>query len=111
MATDAQIRRRVMRRVYTMYYMRLVSKPVPRAAIFAVLFFAMIGSISIVNVFANAINTSSLAGLFNFVVSAFANTSATVQFLAVALALWVGWFAFDTAQNLELVTLDPKEVA
>src|SRR5690348_5737838 len=99
MATDSQIRARVMRRVYLMYCTRQVCKPVPRTAIFAVLFLALIGSFSIVNVISNVLSTGGFEGFVNLFVDAFAHTSTVVRVLTVALVGWVGWFLVDTVKN------------
>ena len=110
MKTDAQIRKYVMRRVYFMYCTRAVCKPVPRTAIFAILFLALVGSVSIVNVFTNALSTEGVSGFMNFLVTAFIDTNVVVQTVSVALFAWIAWFAFDTAQNIETVVTNKEMV-
>ncbi len=102
--TDIRLRRRVMRRVYLTYCTRQVCKPVPRLVVLAVLLLALIGSVSVVNVIANALNTSGIAGLINFIFSAFLNTDGSVQLVAVLSASMIAWFAYDTAKRFDLVT-------
>lgn len=102
--TDIRLRRRVMRRVYLTYCTRQVCKPVPRLLVLGVLLLALVGSVSIVNVIANAFNTSGIAGFANFILAAFLNTDATVQLVAVLSAGMIAWFAYDTARRFELVT-------
>lgn len=110
MKTEAQMRKYVMRRVYLMYCTRAVCKPVPRAAIFAILLFGIVGSVSIANVIGNAASITEFSAFMRFIVAAFTNTSLTVQVLSIALAAWVAWFVVDTAQNVQLF-IEHKEVA
>lgn len=101
MKTEAQMRSFVMRRVYLTYCYRQVCKPVPRLAIFMVLGLALVGSVSIVNVVSNALNTTSVWGLANFAFIAFMSTDVVVQVLSVGLAAMIGWAALDTARKLQ----------
>lgn len=103
MKTDAHLRSKVMRRVYLMYCGRQICKPIPRLVIFGVLALALVGSVSIVNVIANALNTAGFAGLVTFALSAFTEAETTVKVVSIALAGMIGWAALDTARKIHIV--------
>ncbi len=111
MKTDAQMKNYVMRRVYVMYCARAVCKPVPRVVVLGVLVLALIGSVSIVNVIANALHTDGLYGLGVFVMEAFTHTTFTVQVVSAAIVAMIGWFAFDTARHIQITSMPPAHIA
>ncbi len=93
-----------MRRVYLMYCGRQVCKPIPRIIISLVLLLAIVGSVSILNIAANLLNTGSVTGLVRFLVTAFTEAEVLVQALALALVAMLGWAGMDIARNTKLVT-------
>lgn len=101
MKTDAQLRAAVMRRVYMMYYARAIAQPLPRLAVLTGLAFVFVGSVSIVNVVANAFNTQGVAGFLSFVVAAFLDTTPLVQTVSVAMAAMLAWFVVDSVKETE----------
>ena len=111
MKSDAQMRSYVMRRVYFMYCTRAVCKPIPRFMILGVLALALVGSVSIVNVVANALHANGVVGLLTFALSAFTDTSLVVQALTIGIAGLISWFVIDTARNIEMVVTPHTESA
>lgn len=111
MRTDDQMRKYVMRRVYFIYCTREVCKPIPRLAVFMVLALALVGSVSIANVVGNALNVHGALGFVSYIAYAFVSTSATVQVMTLALTALAAWFVYDTARNVQMVTLGQSDVA
>lgn len=101
MKTDEQIRRHVMRRVYALYYARLLKKPVTRLGAVGALGAVIASSVSVTNVVMNAFAVGGLTQLATFVAVAFVGTSLVVQSAAIALVAMVGWFAFDAFKRVE----------
>lgn len=111
MKTDAQIRARVMRRVYAMYWARELKKPAPRIAFVSALVLGLSGSVSIVNVAVNALSVAGAADLAAFFVAAFLGTTAAVQAMTVALVGSVGWFFLDAFRKVRSAIIPEQEVA
>lgn len=110
MKTEPQLRAYVMRRVYLMYYGRAISRPLPRLALLVGLALVFVGSVSVVNVVANALSTDGLYGFANFVIDAFVTTTPLVQLVSVGIAAMLAWFVVDTAKNIELVAAPTARV-
>ncbi|TAJ14598.1 hypothetical protein EPO56_02005 [Patescibacteria group bacterium] len=95
MASEQELRKRIMRSVYVMYVARqLTSMPVRIAAVLVFLF-ALISSVSLPNVIENALQVNGLLGLVRFSVVAFLSTTVTVQLTAIASTFIVGWSMVD----------------
>jgi hypothetical protein len=111
MKTDEQMRKYVMRRVYRMYYTRMLAKPATRVGVVGVLGATLFNSISISSVFANAVAVGGFTELATFVSVAFIGTTLVVQAVTVALLGMAGWFAFDTVKKIELYVAPKSETA
>jgi len=87
------IRRDVMRRVYVIFFLRTVVKPVVIKTAFASAgVFAVAALVSVHDVFKNMPSLAEFAAFVKFVFYAFVNTQFSVQALSVvlvALGLWV----------------------
>jgi hypothetical protein len=101
MKTDEQIRRHVMRRVYALYYARLLKKPATRLGAVGALGAVIASSVSVTSVAMNAFAVGGLAQLATFIAVAFVGTSLVVQASVLALVGMVGWFAFDAVKRVE----------
>lgn len=95
MNSEQELRKRIMRSVYTMYIVRkLTSVPVRIAAVLVFLL-AIISSVSLPNVIENALQVNGVIGLLRFSVVAFLSTTVTVQLTAIASTFIVGWSMVD----------------
>lgn len=89
-----------MRQVWGIYILRQLTSPALRLGALCVIAVALVSSVSIKNVLANAVATSGLSGLARFSLYAVLDTTVFVQillFLALALALWFTVDAVRTA--------------
>lgn len=109
MKTDEQIRSSVMRRVYAIYWTRQLARPAPRVIVLVVLGTALISTVSVVNVAANAFAVRGLGELARFAYAAFLNTTPFVQGLSGAIAAMLAWFSIDGVRQVRFV-LTPHEV-
>lgn len=85
-----------MRRVWGIYLMRQAGSPVLRIGALGVIALALVSSVSIKNVIANALSTSGVTGLARFSFTALADTSLVVQLLTILALALVAWFVADT---------------
>lgn len=111
MKTDEQIRKAVMRRVYTMYWTRELKKPAPRIAFVSVLVLGIAGSVSVANIALNALSVGGVADLVTFSVAAFVGTTVMVQVMTVALLGSVGWFIADAFHTVKDVIIPQQKTA
>ena len=100
------IRREVMRRVYVVFFLRKVAKPLAIKGAFAVGFVAYAAAlVSVRNVFWNMPSPAELLSFAKFIVSAFANTELAVQALTLGLAALAAFALLDLLRILRLFTL------
>ena len=99
MKTDLELRNSIMRRVWGIYLMRQLANPALRLVVLAASVVAVVSSVSVKNVFENALRTSGVSGLANFSLTALLNTSLAVQVSLALMTLVVLWFAVDTVRN------------
>ena len=81
-----------MRRVWGIYFMRLLGKPMTRLAAFSVIVIAITSSVSMPNVIKNALASSDF---LRFSFSAVAHTSNTIQLGVLLAGLLVIWTMVD----------------
>lgn len=105
MKSDAKMRAYVMRRVYLMYWGRQLARPAPRIIALSALAIALFSSVSVVNVFANALAIGGVYGITMFAVAAFANTTLFVQAVTTGIVASIAWFFADTAKKVKTVML------
>mgnify|MGYP001615940715 CR=1 FL=1 len=111
MKTDAQIRSHVMRRVYAMYYARMLAKPATRFGAVGALVVTLANSISITSIAANILAVGGLTGFANFILVAFVSTTVLVQGVTIALLALVGWFTIDAFKRVKRVVVPQGEPA
>jgi hypothetical protein len=92
MKTEQQMRKAIMRRVYGVYLMRQLGRPITRVTAFFAICLAITSSVSMPNVIANALHSSDFA---SFVFTALANTKSAVQLGILLAGLLVVWTFVD----------------
>jgi hypothetical protein len=101
MHTNKQLRQAIMRRVYLVYALRLMLRPMT-LKLFA-LGAGSIGIVSLVslsNVFANMAALGSAAGVSQFILYAVTHTEIPVQLSLAAIVLALIWLARDLARRV-----------
>ena len=96
--TSHELKIRIMRRVYVIYFVRRALSP--RALKIYALFAAILGTASVVsvsNVFANM--PADLLGISEFLLAAFGNTELTVQLLSAAALIALGILLVDIVRS------------
>lgn len=92
-----------MQRVWGVYILRQLTSPALRLGVMGMTAIALVSSVSIKSVVANALATSGLSGLARFSLYAVLDTSLFVQvMLALAFVLLV-WFIVDTVRNASFI--------
>lgn len=89
--SDAELRTKIMRKVYVMFIMRKLTSPFARVAAFFAIILGLASSVSLPHVIQNALNAHGIPALTNFVLSAMLHTTLSVQlflFLAAFIVLW-----------------------
>lgn len=92
MKTERQITKAIMRRVWGIYFMRLLGRPVTRVTAFSAILLAITSSVSMPNIIANASHSSNV---LTFVLAAVADTNAAVQLGILFAGMIVAWSVFD----------------
>ena len=85
---EKRLKKKIMRRVYTVYYMRQLRR-VLAVEVFAFTFFAfmLISRISVSHIIENMPRFSDIPALFRFLTAAFFNTEFVVQVVFVGVAV------------------------
>jgi len=95
---DNILKKRIMRRVYTVYVLRQLFNPAMyRVYLLVGLFGGIASFVSVSNIFANM--PSGFAELYNFSLYAFTNTELIVQILTLSLATATLWAVFTIVGN------------
>lgn len=90
------ISKRVMRRVYTVYYLRKVLNPITvKSAILAMGALGFGALVHVAAIFENLPALSDISGLYSFSYEAFANTDITVQAIVALSMAVVFWLTRD----------------
>jgi hypothetical protein len=76
MKTETQLRKTIMRRVWAIYAMRKLMAPEVRFVAFAAIMAAIVSSVSLPNIIANALRTSDIV---TFSLAALSNTTLYIQ--------------------------------
>jgi len=96
-----EITKKIMRRVYLIYYLRLLIRPASlRLALFVSSFVAISAIVSVKNVLLNAQQLSNISDLYAFIVGAFGNTSLAVQIISAAMIVTLMFLMKDLAKNI-----------
>lgn len=95
MITNQELTKRIMRRVYMVYALRQVTRPVVRAALVMTLIVASLSFVSVSNIIMNIGSVASLSGFITFIASAFLETEFFVQFAALGVAAIGLWSIVD----------------
>jgi hypothetical protein len=104
------LKKNIMRRVYTIYILRTVARPLMMArplmielAIVAALIMSVAFFVSLQNVFQNALQSSNLVDFWNFIIAAFTNTQAIVQVLSVIVLGGIITVVWDLVRRIKHV--------
>lgn len=101
--TNSELKKKIMRRVYTRYVMRqLLSSLALKAYIFVLLFAGVAALVSVSNVFKNMPQLSDVGGVLYFSLAAFLNTEMLVQALVVGMVIFLAILARDVATGIRL---------
>jgi len=95
MHTNEEIRKKIMARVYLMYFFRQIGQPAIRTGIFAVAALTALSFVSVPHVIANVAHVNTVTGVIAFFVSAFLKTEFFVQFALVVTGLIGVWSVAD----------------
>jgi hypothetical protein len=94
--TNDQLKRRIMRRVYAIYAIRLALHPTTlRLAAVLALFWRSTAYISYTNVLANSPSIFDIRGELNFLQAALANTETVTFTMLAAVGVLAIWLAAD----------------
>ena len=99
MKTDHEIREKVMRRVYTIHFMRQATSPALRLGVLGGALLVLAQVVSVKDVVANAVGTGGLSGFTSFLYSAFTTTEISVLVLTILATALVLWFIVDQVRN------------
>lgn len=99
MVSEQELRKKIMRRVYGVYWLRQVTSVQARIGAFAVLLFALASSVSLPDVVANALHAQGLSGIMHFVVVALTDTTTPVQLSVLGVSLIVLWSFADIVRR------------
>lgn len=99
MKTELQLRDTIMRRVWGIYVLRQMTSPVLRLGVMGVVAFALVSSVSMKHIVANALATSGLSGLARFSLYAVLDTTLFVQVLLLLAFALLMWFIVDTVRT------------
>ena len=91
-----QIKQKVMRRVYVLYALRQATRLEVRVAALAVLLGAVLFSVSLSDILANALSTmTSFDRFFSYAADALLSTEVAVQLAVAAVAILMLWLVRD----------------
>ena len=103
MTTSLLFTQRIMRRIYAVWILKNVVRPILiKGSIFVVFVWEMRQTVSLRHVFANIPDPSNIGAVYNFFSYAFAHTEVAVQALFVGLALLGVWMMRDIFSSLKL---------
>ncbi|MBI2045899.1 MAG: hypothetical protein HYT28_00530 [Parcubacteria group bacterium] len=111
MLTTFSLRQRIMRRVYAVWILKNVVRPLLIKGSIAVAFiWEMKQTVSLRHVFANIPNPTDMGAVYNFFSYAFTHTETAVQVLSFALAalgLWMIRDVFSSFKVSEPIAIKP----
>jgi len=90
-----------MRRVWGMYALRWLARPFIRVSILAIATVAIVGSVSVSSVLANATQKTDVFEFVKFALSAFINTRSVVQLAILILGVIILWSVVDLTKSLQ----------
>lgn len=101
--TSSKLKKKIMRRVYTLYVMRQLLSPLALKVYTLVFLFAGTATlVSVSNVFKNMPQLSDVGGILYFSFSAFLNTEVLVQSLVIGMVVFLAMLARDVATGIRL---------
>lgn len=92
MKTEQEMNKAIMRRVYSVYFMRQLTRPATRIVAFFAICFAIASSVSMPNVIANAFHSSDIT---RFTLAALVDTKSAVQLGVLLAGFLIVWTVAD----------------
>ncbi len=98
------VKKNVMRRVYIVYLLRAVARPLLiELAVIAALIMSVGFFVSVQSVFHNALSVSNIVDFGRFIIDAFTNTQIVVQALSILVLVVCIGLVYDTIRRIRNV--------
>lgn len=105
MITSFSLTQRIMRRVYAVWILKNVVRPLLiKGSVFAAFVWEMKQTVSLRHVFANIPDPTNVGAMYNFFSYAFAHTETAVQILSLGVAAIGIWMMRDILSSLKVAT-------
>jgi len=98
---NIQLKKQIMRRVYTIWFMRLLVRPTAiKFYLLCIMLWQSFSYVSFASVIKNLPNITHIKSLYSFFAYAFLNTEAVVQVFAIAAMAIILWLIKDAYRNI-----------
>lgn len=98
---NTQLSKKIMRRIYLTYYLRLAFSPMAiKIYTLTILFLALSQLSSLPNIFTNMWGNPSFTGIINFWLSALSHTETSIQLIVLISIITLTFLSIDIYRNL-----------